>query len=182
MTDTVPQGRSLTPDSFQRNPRSAVDVETKLPDVAMSKGDYAHVKKLIQKEINAGFDSSGWFALGLASLSIAIGIGVTLLGTEITNASHKGKLELAAYFFAAFGAFCIAMHLFGRRRTANQRATELIETMDRYNMNVHRRESASERVGAPDGSAPDESTHRSPAGAPQDSPSNQAQRPRMDDE
>ena len=97
---------------------------------------YEHVQGLIKRELGGRLESSGWFAGALASLGMAATIGVTVFATNIPNAAHRGKLETAGWFLLVFGIFCLLVHFFGRRRTGEQRAQDIIDMMDRYNMQV----------------------------------------------
>jgi hypothetical protein len=107
----------------------------------MTDAHYKHIQKLIKRELGGRFESSIWFALMLAAVGIAATIGVTVLGTDIHNATHKGMLEEAGWFFLAIGLLCAAFHFFGSRNTGEQRANDLIEMMDTYNIEVQSRAS-----------------------------------------
>lgn len=98
----------------------------------MTQAHYDHMKVLIRRELGSRFESSGWLAGALASLGIALTILITIWSTEIHNAAHRGKLEVAGWFFCAIAICCVLVHFFGARRTGRQRATDLIEMMDRY--------------------------------------------------
>ncbi|MFZ2114123.1 MAG: hypothetical protein WAU77_10400 [Solirubrobacteraceae bacterium] len=101
----------------------------------MTDAHYGHIQQLIRRELKGRFESSGWFALMLAAFGVATTILITVLGTDIPDAANKGKLETAGWFCMIFAAFCLAIHVV-KRKDGEQRATDLIEMMDRYNIEV----------------------------------------------
>ncbi len=102
----------------------------------MTDAHYKHIQKLIKRELSERFESSIWFALMLAAIGIAATVGVTVLAADIHNAAHRGMLEEAGWFFLGIGLLCGGFHFFGSRKTGEQRANDLIEMMDTYNIEV----------------------------------------------
>jgi len=136
-------------------------VKRKPPDVAMTSTQYQHIQELIRRELRSRFESSGWFALSLAALGVAATILITVLATAITDSANKGKLETAGWFCAAFAAFCLVVHLI-KRKDCDERASDIIDMMDRYNMEVESQQS----VAAPAARPPNEAdSNLSPAAA-----------------
>ncbi len=105
----------------------------------MTEKHYKHIQDLIKRELGGRLESSGWFALALASLGMAATIGVTAYATQIPDAANRGKLETAGWFLLAFGVFCLLVHIFWRRRNGEQRAQDIIDMMDRYNVAMGQR-------------------------------------------
>jgi len=101
----------------------------------MTKTQYQHVQELIRRELATRFDSSGWFALSLAAFGVATTILITVWATAIADSANKGKLETAGWFFGGFALFCLAIH-FVKRKDCDKRAQDIIDMMDRYNMEV----------------------------------------------
>lgn len=102
----------------------------------MTEAHYEHIQELILRELGGRFESSGWFAGALASLGVALTILITIWATEIHNAAHRGKLEVAGWFFVVIAVGCLAAHFFGSRRSGKQRAEDLIDMMDRYSVEM----------------------------------------------
>ena len=107
----------------------------------MTRTQYQHVQELIRRELGSRFESSGWFALSLAGFGVAVTILITVWATAITDSANKGKLETAGWFFAAFAAFCLVIH-FVKRKDCDERAQDIIDMMDRYNMEVESQQPA----------------------------------------
>jgi hypothetical protein len=125
----------------------------------MTSTQYQHIQELIRRELTGRFESSGWFALSLAALGVGATILITVLATAITDSANKGKLETAGWFFAAFAAFCLVIH-FIKRKDCEERAGDIIDMMDRYNMEVESQHS----MAAPTPAAPSEAdSNLSPA-------------------
>jgi hypothetical protein len=114
----------------------------------MTEAHYADIQRLIKRELKGRFESSGWFALCLMTIGMASTIAVTILGTDITEAARRGELETAGWFLLAFGIFCLLVHFFGSRRNGGQRAQDIIDMMDRYNIEVRPRISLDATVPA----------------------------------
>lgn len=115
----------------------------------MTDAHYKHIQKLIRRELSSRFESSIWFALMIAALGIAATIVITVLATEIHNAAHRGEFEVAGWGFLAIGLLCAAMHFFGGRKTGEQRANDLIEMMDTYNIEVEQHGQSPIRSSSP---------------------------------
>jgi hypothetical protein len=113
-----------------------LSVKRKQAAFAMTDAHYKHIQKLIRRELGGRFESSIWFALMLAALGVAATIAITVLATEINNAARRGELEATAWGFLAIALLCFSMHFFGSRKTGKQRANDLIEMMDTYNMEI----------------------------------------------
>jgi CHASE1-domain containing sensor protein len=101
----------------------------------MTETQYQHIQQLIRRELRGRFESSGWFALSLAAFGVALTILITVWATAITDSANKGKLETAGWFLAAFAVFCLVTH-FAKRKDCDERAQDIINMMDRYNMAV----------------------------------------------
>lgn len=115
----------------------------------MTDGHYKHIQKLIRRELGGRFESSIWFALMLAAVGVAATIAITVAATEIHNAARRGELETTAWGFLAISLLCASMHFFGSRKTGKQRANDLIEMMDTYNMEIEQHGQSPTRPGAP---------------------------------
>lgn len=102
----------------------------------MTDEHYKHIQALIKRELKGRIESSAWFALALAALSVAATVAITVAATSIPEAANRAKIEMLGWGSLAFGLFCLAVHLLFRRRSGDQRAQDLIDMMDRYNMAV----------------------------------------------
>ncbi|HEV3319190.1 MAG TPA: hypothetical protein VG053_05570 [Solirubrobacteraceae bacterium] len=120
----------------------------------MTQAHYDHIQSLIRRELGGRFESSGWFAGGLASLGVAVTILITIWSTELHNAAHRGKLEVAGWFFLVIALGCGLVHFFGSRRTGKQRAQDLVDMMDRYNLEMGERTPGPGRAPAPTDAGP----------------------------
>jgi CHASE1-domain containing sensor protein len=116
-------------------PEGLYSVKRKPPDVAMTNTQYQHVQQLIRRELGSRFESSGWFALSLAGFGVATTILITVWATAITSSANKGKLETAGWLIAAFAVFCLVIHVV-KRKDCDERAQDIIDMTDRYNMEV----------------------------------------------
>lgn len=112
----------------------------------MTDEHYKHVQSLIKRELTGRIESSAWFALALAAFSAAGTVLVTIAATVIPEADNRAKLETLGWGCLAFGVFCVLVHLLFRRRSGDQKAKDIIDMMDRYNMEVERHASG---VAAP---------------------------------
>jgi len=113
----------------------------------MTKTQYQHVQQLIRRELGSRFDSSGWFALSLAAFGVGITILITVWATAITDSANKGKLETVGWLMGAFALFCLAIH-FAKRKDCDERAQDIIDMMDRYNMEVESQRPTSSAVSS----------------------------------
>jgi hypothetical protein len=105
----------------------------------MTDEHYKYIQTLIKRELKGRIESSAWFALALAALSVAATVAVTVAATSIPEAANRAKIETLGWGSLAFGLFCLIVHLLFRRRSGDQRAQDIIDMMDRYNMAVERR-------------------------------------------
>jgi hypothetical protein len=112
------------------------------PGFAMTKAHYEHIQTLIKREVAGKPEASIWLALALAALSAVAAIWIAVLGGGVTGTTHRGNLEVGAWCLLAFTSFCVVVHFVGSRRSADQRAQDIIDMMDRYNLEVE---------GEPDG-------------------------------
>lgn len=102
----------------------------------MTDGHYEHIQELIKRELAGRIESSAWFALALSALSIAATVLLTVSVTSIPEAANRAKIETLGWGCVAFGIFCLLVHLLFRRRSGKQRAQDIIDMMDRYNIEV----------------------------------------------
>jgi hypothetical protein len=136
----------VTPPTHQE----LLSVKRQPPAIAMTGEHYKHIQTLIKRELKGRIESSAWFALALAALSVAATVAVTVAATSIPEAANRAKIETLGWGSLAFGVFCLVVHLLFRRRSGDQRAKDIIDMMDRYNMAVeqHRVRSTSEHSTA----------------------------------
>jgi hypothetical protein len=116
-----------------------LSVKREPPAIAMTDEHYTHIQTLIKRELKGRIESSAWFALALAALSVAATIAVTVAATAIPEAANRAKIETLGWGSFAFGVFCLVVHVLFRRRSGDQRAQDIIDMMDRYNMAVEQR-------------------------------------------
>jgi hypothetical protein len=131
-------------------PEELLSVKRPRAAVAMTDEHYKHIQSLIKRELKGRIESSAWFALALAAFSVSATVAITVSATSIPEAANRAKIETLGWGSLAFSIFCLVVLLLFRRRNGDQRAQDIIDMMDRYNMAVEQhgahRASASDEV------------------------------------
>jgi hypothetical protein len=128
--------QDIPPDLRGKPPADSFKVKRAPPGFAMTKAHYEYIQTLIKREVAGRPETSIWLALALAALSAVGAVWIAVIGGGVTGATHRGNLEVAAWFLLAFAVFCVFVHFVGNRRSADQRAQDIIDMMDRYNLEV----------------------------------------------
>jgi len=144
----VRPARNVTPPGTE----DLLSVKRPLAAVAMTDDHYKHVQSLIKRELKGRIESSAWFALAMSAFSVAATVAITVAATSIPEAANRAKMETLGWGAFAFAIFCLVVLLMFRRRNGDQRAQDILDMMDRYNMAVEQhgghRASASGDVAA----------------------------------
>jgi hypothetical protein len=128
--------QDIQPDLRGKPPADSFKIKRAPPGFAMTTAHYEYIQTLIKREVAGKPETSFWLALALAALTAVGAIWIAVGGGGVTGATHRGNLEVAAWLLLSFGVFCVGVHFVGSRRSADQRAQDIIDMMDRYNLEV----------------------------------------------
>src|SRR6185437_14171511 len=77
------QGSALAPNVTPPTHEELLSVKREPPAIAMTDEHYKYIQTLIKRELKGRIESSAWFALALAALSVAATVAVTVAATSI---------------------------------------------------------------------------------------------------
>jgi len=119
---------TAAPEASASRVLQSVDVETKMPGVAMTDAHYARIKKRIRREVEGTLTTSIWVSIALASLTLAGSLLITLNSAELSDTA-AAKFEVGWLACLGFGLFCFFVH-FKTREPATARADDLIDEIE----------------------------------------------------